>query len=164
MADALENAGRGTDEVIGHLTPGEIVIPLPLVQDPNFNSVLQAVFRNAGVNINEFTVGHSVNKINPKTGYPEFFIKQAVKEVGKAVGAVVKPVANVVADTLGLQPKIPTPAPPSRPQEARQPATENSANRRRPGVGRSGMGTSTLLTGPSGATNAPVGRSTLLGQ
>ncbi len=83
MQQAPEEAGRGTDTVMGHLSLGEIVIPRAMQDDPRVMEFLQAAFDAMGADINEFTVGHEANKINPETGYPEFgfgsFLKKAFK-------------------------------------------------------------------------------------
>jgi len=80
---APEEAGRGTDSVMAHLSLGEIVIPRAVQDDPEVQQMLAMIFEKAGADINEFTVGHEANKINPETGYPEFgfggFLKKAFK-------------------------------------------------------------------------------------
>lgn len=81
---APEDAGRGTDSVMAHLSLGEIVIPRAVQDDPEVQAMLQEIFARAGADINEFTVGHEANKINPETGYPEFFFKK-LKKVFRAV-------------------------------------------------------------------------------
>jgi len=76
-----------------HLTNGEFVIPVQVVNVvPNLQEQLTELFTVGELNINQYTVGHPDNSINPTTGYPEFFIKKvwnavttAVKDVGKAV-------------------------------------------------------------------------------
>lgn len=77
--DPQAEAGRGTDTVMGHLSLGEVVIPRVMLDDPQFMQLLQQAFEQMGVDINEFTVGHEANKINPETGYPEFFFKKLFK-------------------------------------------------------------------------------------
>lgn len=75
-----EEAGRGTDDSLGHLTTGEVVIPVEFMQDAQTLEMLQALFQRNGANIAEFTVGDPANKINPETGYPEFFkLKKLLK-------------------------------------------------------------------------------------
>lgn len=71
--DELEAEGRETDTIVGHLTPGEVVIPLELLNDPNLSSALQGAFQSIGADMAQFTVGSEANSINPETGYPEFF-------------------------------------------------------------------------------------------
>lgn len=79
MQQQPEEAGRGTDTVMGHLSLGEVVIPRAMLDSPEFMQMLQQAFEQMGVDINEFTVGHEANKINPETGYPEFFFKKLFK-------------------------------------------------------------------------------------
>lgn len=57
-------------------------------------------------------------------------------------------------------PKMPAPTPP--PQEVKQP--DSAVLRDQARRNRGGMAMPSLLTGPSGAASAPVGRTTLLGQ
>ena len=71
-ADAPEE-GRATDTVVGHLTLGEIVLPRDLTDNPEVLQLLQQLFQKAGLDMQEFVVGSPNNKINPETGYPEFF-------------------------------------------------------------------------------------------
>lgn len=72
--DVMEQAkkGRGGDTVMAHLTLGEMVLPAPMVADPEVQQVLGALFQAYGANPNEFTVGDPANKINPETGEMEF--------------------------------------------------------------------------------------------
>lgn len=72
MLQQAAGEGRATDNFMGHLTKGEIVIPVEL-QTPELVSKLAEVFSANGGDIDEFTVGSQKNKINPKTGQPEFF-------------------------------------------------------------------------------------------
>ena len=80
---APEDAGRGTDTVLAHMSLGEIVIPRAMQDDPRVMEFLQQAFEAMGADIREFTVGDPANKINPETGYPEFgfgsFLKKAFK-------------------------------------------------------------------------------------
>lgn len=87
MNEMPEEAGRGTDSVLGHLSLGEIVIPRAVQDDPEVMAMLATIFEKAGADINEFTVGHEANKINPETGYPEFFFKK-LKKIFRAVAPI----------------------------------------------------------------------------
>lgn len=71
-----EQAGRGTDTVMAHLSLGEVVIPRSFLDDPDVMGMLQALFQQAGVDMAQYTVGDPSNSINPETGYPEFFFKK----------------------------------------------------------------------------------------
>lgn len=82
----MEDAGRGTDNTIAHLSLGEVIIPRAFLDDPDFIQMLTLFFQQNNTDINEFTVGHQANKINPETGYPEFFkFKNIFREAGKVV-------------------------------------------------------------------------------
>ena len=94
---APEDAGRGTDTVMAHLSLGEVVIPRSFLDDPQVLEMLQALFAQNQADLAEFTVGDPANKINPETGYPEFFFKKAFKFLAKAA-----PIA--AAFIPGLQP------------------------------------------------------------
>ena len=71
MQDASQ--GRGGDTVMAHLSLGELVIPRAFLDDPQVMQMMQQLFQQGGANINEYMVGDPANKINPETGYPEFF-------------------------------------------------------------------------------------------
>lgn len=105
----LPKKGRGGDSVLGHLTPGEMVVPNALLdaEGKAFRNMLSEIMEEYGINPKEYTVGDKANKINPETGYPEFWgfssffkpVTKVVKTVTKAVKnvakAVVKPVKQV---------------------------------------------------------------------
>jgi len=125
MLGKIEDAGRDTDTVVGHLTAGEIVIPAQIASQPETQKVLKAIFDANRVNMDEFTVGHPTNKTNPETGYPEFFLKKA----WKATTGVVKDVVGGVAGAIGLAPKAPDMSEAIRAQEKATKAAEEAAIR-----------------------------------
>jgi hypothetical protein len=88
--ESPEDAGRGTDTVMGHLSLGEIVIPRAFLDDPEVLQYIKGIFEANGADLAEFTVGDEANKINDETGYPEFFVKKVAKAVTKAVSQVAK--------------------------------------------------------------------------
>ena len=69
----LAEEGRGGDVVMGHLTPGELVIPREMIEDPEIMAVLEDAFSSYDMNIDRYIVGSEANSINPDTGYPEFY-------------------------------------------------------------------------------------------
>lgn len=72
-----EQAGRGGDTLLGHLTPGEIVVPKEIIDNEIAMRKLKSLFDKYEVDINQYTVGHEANSINPETGNPEFgFLKK----------------------------------------------------------------------------------------
>ncbi len=64
--------GRGGDTELAHLTPGEVIIPLPL-QTPEVMAALSQAAEKAGLDLGRMTVGDSGNSVNPETGVAEFF-------------------------------------------------------------------------------------------
>jgi len=82
----IKDAGRATDNIVGHLTNGEIVIPVQLAEIPEVKSSIDEIFAAYEVNLDEFTVGNSENKTNPETGYPEFFFDKIISGVKKIFG------------------------------------------------------------------------------
>jgi hypothetical protein len=54
------------------LTKGEVIIPAQIMSDPKNKQMIADLFKNSGGNLDEFTVGHEKNKVNPETGQPEF--------------------------------------------------------------------------------------------
>jgi hypothetical protein len=124
MLGEIENAGRGTDTVVGHLTVGEIVIPAELAREPEAQKIINALFANAQIDVNEFTVGHQANKINPETGYPEFkLLKSIFKPITSAISSVAK--------AIGLAPKAPDMTEAIKAQERSAKAAEDAAIRAR---------------------------------
>ena len=86
--------GRYGDNMIGHLTPGEMVLPKPIADDPILKRELFNAFERHEINPYQYTVGHFENSINPLTGVPEFgffkkigkFLRKAAPIIGQAVG------------------------------------------------------------------------------
>jgi hypothetical protein len=100
--------GRMGDTVIGHLTKGEVVLPVQMLDADNhaLRKIVMKMMTEYGVNPNEYTVGHKDNKINPETGYPEFWgwnPFKAAKKVVKNTVNVVKKVGSKIDDEI-LQP------------------------------------------------------------
>jgi len=58
MGDALADEGRQGDAIVGHLTPGEIVIPLELANNLEVLETLEDLFADNQVSIDQYTVGH----------------------------------------------------------------------------------------------------------
>lgn len=97
-AQAVAEEGRGTDSITAHVTVGEFIIPVEVQQmAPELIQQLRAVFEQAGVNPDQFVVGHSANSINPETGMPEFGFGKVFRSVAKfavpAIAAFVAPYA-----------------------------------------------------------------------
>ncbi len=72
--DELARMGRGGDTEIGHLTEGELVVPVAiLARFPEARDALFGAFREAGIDPDRYIVGAAENSVNPETGVAEFF-------------------------------------------------------------------------------------------
>lgn len=71
MVEAADE-GRGGDTILAHLTPGELVVPVPLLSNPEFQQTMSQYFEENQLNISQYIVGDEANSINPETGHPEF--------------------------------------------------------------------------------------------
>lgn len=91
--DQIEELGRGTDTVMGHLSLGEVIIPRAFLDDPQVMQFLKDIYKAAGTDIAEFTVGDKANKINPETGHPEFFGFKGLKKIFKFAAPIALSVA-----------------------------------------------------------------------
>ena len=69
---SVESASAGGDVILGHLTPGEIVIPLDIISEPLSKKKIDVMFEGAGLDLTQYTVGHKNNNINKETGNPQF--------------------------------------------------------------------------------------------
>lgn len=74
MIEALSGAGRKGDTEIAHVTPGEVVIPVPiLTANPEILTALQDAMAKAGVDLGRYIVGGEDDSLNPTTGMREFY-------------------------------------------------------------------------------------------
>jgi hypothetical protein len=99
------DAGRGGDTIMAHMTLGEVVIPKPMMDDPEVMQTIQAIFQAYGENMGEYTVGDPANKINPETGLPEFGffsnIFKSVKKIFKKVAPIALPILGAMIPGVG---------------------------------------------------------------
>ena len=101
LADAryeLAIHGRYGDNMIGHLTPGEMVLPRPIADDPVLKRQLFDAFERHELNPYQYQVGHFENSINPLTGAPEFGF---FKKLGKSIKKVAPVIGQVVGFAIG---------------------------------------------------------------
>lgn len=82
MQSFAEQTGRGGDSILGHLTPGEIVIPID-AQTETLLMAIKSAFEENGINPREFVVGDAENKTNSQTGNPEYFLSGVKKRIKK---------------------------------------------------------------------------------
>lgn len=92
MKEDMAKKGRGTDTKLAHLSLGEVVIPRRFLDDEEFRGELAERFAEEGASLEEFTVGEDANKINPETGYPEFFFKKLFRKLAP-IAAIAAPIA-----------------------------------------------------------------------
>jgi hypothetical protein len=64
-------AGRGGDRVLGHLTPGELVVPKSC-QTPELMALFARAAHAKGMDPNRYIVGSEEASRNPRTGLEEF--------------------------------------------------------------------------------------------
>ena len=74
-------AGRNGDTKIGHLTPGETVVPRSVTRDnPGVKFIIEEAMRAQGMDPGRYRVGGSDDSINPITGMPQYY------GIGEGVG------------------------------------------------------------------------------
>ena len=99
MALELSQAGRGGDTMLAHLTPGEMILPIGIMDDPEVEKAVLNRFDQMDLNPEEYVAGLGIASLNPITGLEEFgigkFIKKVAKGVKKVVKKVVRPIASV---------------------------------------------------------------------
>ncbi len=85
--------GRNGDSMMAHVTPGEQVVPKPVLDaNPQLAMLIAHAIRNAGADPSRYEVGKNMS-INPKTGKPEFFLGHWFDH---GIGRIVKTVAPIV--------------------------------------------------------------------
>lgn len=77
--------GRFGDQVVAHLTPGEISVP-PQLQSPKVLATLDKAFHQAHVTPQQFQAGNPASSVNPATGAPEYSLWAALLPVLGAIG------------------------------------------------------------------------------
>ena len=96
MAFQLAQAGRGEDTALAHLRPGEVILPPEAFEDPRFEEIVEAKFKELDLDPEQMVVGVGIASLNPITGLEEFgFFKKLAKSVKKVVKKVVRPIAKV---------------------------------------------------------------------
>lgn len=96
----IASAGRGGDNLIAHLTPGEMMVP-PQVQTHKVLATLDKAYKEKGVKPQQFTAGSPASSVNPKTGVPEYNFMSAFLPAALGVaGAAAAPFTG--GASLGL--------------------------------------------------------------
>ena len=103
-----EASGRGGDSFLGHLSPGDTVIPRGMMK-PEWREFLQNHF-----DVDTYTVGNEKNSLNPFTGLPEFADGvggggfdnadtgvAATAAAGSTLGGIMDSIGSTIGDYLG---------------------------------------------------------------
>ena len=97
--------GRGGDTILAHLTPGEVIIPMDMLNSKKDLLMIQKLFDRHEVSMNMYTAGDEENNINPETGYPEFDMwsraAKPFKKAARQVGGVFKKAGSQVGGAVG---------------------------------------------------------------
>jgi hypothetical protein len=99
MAQQLAQAGGGEDTMLAHLRPGEIVLPPEMMEDPEFESMVETKFNQLGINPAQAVAGVGIASLNESTGLEQFGF---FKKIGKSLKKVVKKVAPIAAFIPGV--------------------------------------------------------------
>ena len=155
---AMAKKGRAGDTHVGHLTPGEVVVPKRVWEaDPGLRAQTTRAMAQAGLDPRQYVVGSSQNSRNPQTGAPEFADLAYVN--GQWVNAGTGQVAdfsqdqNSFANTGTYYSSQPQPAP--RPANAASAPAPQSAptGPKQFGPTQSEWGTETAAPADDGAAN-----------
>jgi hypothetical protein len=100
-AAEMARLGRYGDQVIAHLTPGEIQVP-PELQSPKVLATLHKEFEKVGVSPQQFMAGSPQSSINPASGAPEYSLWSAILPVaGAVVGSLIPGIGTAAGMALG---------------------------------------------------------------
>ena len=73
MPKRMADMGRRGDTEIGHLTPGEVVVPDAVLSQGDIRQRLEQAFGGAGMRFGRYEVGGMDDSRNPETGMREYF-------------------------------------------------------------------------------------------
>ena len=79
VAKQVAQAGGGEDTALAHLRPGEIVLPPEMMEDPQFEMMVEEKFNQLGINPEEAVVGMGIASLNQSTGLEEFGLRNLVR-------------------------------------------------------------------------------------
>ena len=99
MAQQLAQAGGGEDTMLAHLRPGEIVLPPEMMEDPEFETMVETKFNQLGINPEQAVAGIGIASLNESTGLEQFGF---FKKIGKSLKKVVKKVAPLAVFVPGI--------------------------------------------------------------
>jgi len=99
VAKQVAQAGGGEDTALAHVRPGEIILPPEMMEDPQFEMMVEEKFNQFGINPEEAVVGMGIASLNQSTGLEEFGF---FKKLGKKLGKIVKKVAPIAMLVPGV--------------------------------------------------------------
>jgi len=99
MAKELAQLGGGEDTMLAHLRPGEIVLPPEMMEDPEFETMVETKFNQLGINPEQAVAGIGIASLNESTGLEQFGF---FKKIGKSLKKVVKKVAPLAVFVPGI--------------------------------------------------------------
>ena len=99
MAQQLAQLGGGEDTMLAHLRPGEIVLPPEMMEDPEFETMVETKFNQLGINPEQAVAGIGIASLNESTGLEQFGF---FKKIGKSLKKVVKKVAPIAMLVPGV--------------------------------------------------------------
>jgi len=96
----IASQGRGGDTLLAHLTQGETILPMAMMDDPKFEKAVENRFRELDLEPEEFVAGVGIASLNPMTGLEEFgFFKKlgkGLKKLAKKIAPIAGPLANFI--------------------------------------------------------------------
>ena len=103
-AVGLASLGRMNDDRIAHVATGEVVLPIEMMEDPEFAQAMISRFEAMGIDPRARVVGSGIASLNDISGLEEFgllkkvskSVKKRVKKVAKSAKKHVKKVARTV--------------------------------------------------------------------
>src|SRR5690242_11858556 len=86
----IASYGRRGDTMVAHVTPGEQIVPEPVLRaNPQLARIIAQAIKEAGADPKKYKVGSEMS-INPETGHPEFgFFSHGIGKILKAVAPAV---------------------------------------------------------------------------
>jgi hypothetical protein len=100
MSAEIAAQGRGGDTLLAHLTQGETILPMAMMDDPKFERAVENRFKELDLDPEEYVAGVGIASLNPMTGLEEFgFFKKlfkGIKKIAKKIAPIAGPLANFI--------------------------------------------------------------------
>ena len=100
-AVGLASLGRMGDDSIAHVATGEVVLPVEMMEDPDFTEAMVTRFEAMGIDPMSRVVGSGIASLNDISGLEEFgFLKKVGKSIKKRVSKVAKSVKKIAKNVV----------------------------------------------------------------